>query len=402
MNFNLIKHIYLFLFALLFITSCTGQDGTTLQKETTESHSIEKTHPEIVKTVGTGQFGSVSYGFMDSSGNLWFSTSDDGVYRYVPSAKDGGTGSFVHYTTEDGLNSNAVGCAIEDKAGNILFGTKRGISRYNPSNDPTLPGAESVDGGQAFVVFTENTAISSATISLLLEDSKGRLWACDYQNGNYETCVYLYDPASEQADGLVFRDFLKIESVQNENDLTLLRTNGIVEDAAGNIWFCGQNRDNLSCFDGTRLVQHKFTDPPGPAAPGYRSMIQDKFGQLWLGTHWNGVVKYVPPEGAEGGKALINGAASFIKFNDDPGRPSPYMAILEDSKGYIWFCNDDAGVWRYDPAAEQAVEPAYKNFRMGNNNVFSAVEDRDGNIWFGTRQTGLYRFDGNAFVKFSN
>ena len=393
--------------ALLFsvfwsLGSCFVQEGTDLQKERAESLGILRSRPETVKTVGRGQFGTVTHGFMDSSGNLWFSTSGDGLYRYKPGPEEAGLDSFVHFTTRDGLNSNAVYCVIEDQSGNLLFGTGRGICRYDPSADPSIPGTKMTERGKIFIDITENTPISSSNISLLFEDSKGRLWACNYQNGSYEKGVYLYDPTREISRAESFEDFLAIETVRNDDNLRLLRTNAIVEDAVGNIWFAGQNYDNLSRYDGKNLVQHKFAGPVGENWMVYRSMIQDKKGQYWMGSHSYGVIKYVPGENRKSEKLANAGVASFVHFSEDSGqRHSPYMAILEDSQGYIWFCNDSEGVWRYNPNAQGECEFVFENIDIPNKHVFSAVEDGDGNIWFGTRETGLYRFDGETFVKFS-
>ena len=119
------NQITLFFFALAFITSCNAQDSKSLQKDiTVESKRNQVNHPMIVKTQGTGPEDNVFCGLQDKSGKLWFGTTGEGVYRY-----DGE--SFTNYTTKDGLNSNAVWCMIEDKAGNILFGSGMGISRYD-------------------------------------------------------------------------------------------------------------------------------------------------------------------------------------------------------------------------------------------------------------------------------
>ena len=62
----------------------------------------------------------------EKSGNLWFGTIRGGVYKY-----DGK--SFTLFTTQDGLANNLIGCIMQDKAGNIWIGTDGGVSRYDPS-----------------------------------------------------------------------------------------------------------------------------------------------------------------------------------------------------------------------------------------------------------------------------
>jgi ligand-binding sensor domain-containing protein len=61
----------------------------------------------------------------DNSGNLWIGTVDAGVWKY-----DGS--SLVHYTTRDGLSSNAVNTIYRDRQGHLWFGTdSNGICKFD-------------------------------------------------------------------------------------------------------------------------------------------------------------------------------------------------------------------------------------------------------------------------------
>jgi ligand-binding sensor domain-containing protein len=60
----------------------------------------------------------------DKSGNLWFGTNGGGVSKY-----DGK--SFTHFTDKEGLSNNVVRSILEDKSGNLWFGTYGGgVSKY--------------------------------------------------------------------------------------------------------------------------------------------------------------------------------------------------------------------------------------------------------------------------------
>lgn len=368
----------LLLFLIVLITLGKAQEGTSLPKDTIiESKRTKASHPMIVKTQGSGPQNNIFCSLLDKSGNLWFGTTGEGVYRY-----DGK--SFTNYTTKDGLNSNSIWSMTEDKAGNILFGTGRGINRYD---------------GKSFINLTQNTALSFTSITAMLEDHTGRLWVSDYRNGFYERGIYLYKPSAAQTDGEIFSDFLSLDSVQHDDDLRLLRINSILEDAAGNIWFAGQNEDNICRYDGKSLRQYTFTEEVGSHYYRYRSMCLDKKGKLWLGTHGQGLVSYVPPKDRKEKKHLPTGKVSLVNFTENAGPSnSTIMSIIEDKKGNLWFCTDGEGVWRYNGRS-------FKNFNtedgLLNNSVFSVVEDQGGNLWFGTRNTGLYRYDGKSFVSFS-
>lgn len=383
-SLNLNKQFYLLLFSLAFITSCYAQDNTSLQKDSTFE---SKTHPKIVKTQATGAHVNVHCSMQDKSGNLWFGTGGEGVYRY-----DGK--SFTNYTTKDGLNSNIISCMIEGKAGNMLFGTGRGICRYD---------------GKSFIDITQYTVLSGSSIfpisiSSMLEDKTGRLWIGAMKSG-----IYHYNPSAEQTDGKIFTNFLSNDSVKNDNGLSLKWIDGILEDRTGNIWFASWHTEGLSYYDGktlTKLVEKEGLLPEvwrnnikHNVKLNIRSILEDKNGKLWLGTQHNGVFSYDPVKDETDGKLLPTVPASFINVTQNTGiSQACVMSILEDKNGDLWFCTDGGGVWRYDGTS-------FKNFNtedgLLNNSVFSVVEDNEGNLWFGTRDVGLYRFDGKAFVNFS-
>ena len=106
--------IYSLLLLVCFFTSCNGQIKKQAQ---TDSVNLTTTtvvgQSKMMRTQGT-DYTQVSCGFQDRKGNLWFGTSNEGVYRY-----DGK--SFTQFTKKDGLSDNDVKAITEDKAGNILF-----------------------------------------------------------------------------------------------------------------------------------------------------------------------------------------------------------------------------------------------------------------------------------------
>jgi ligand-binding sensor domain-containing protein len=110
------------LLLFIFITSCSGQVKTDLSKDgVSELKIISNGQPKLIRTQGVVS-GNVHCNLQDKAGNIWFSTSGEGVYRY-----DGK--SFTNFTRKAGLRDNDVRAIIEDKAGNIVFGTKSGICK---------------------------------------------------------------------------------------------------------------------------------------------------------------------------------------------------------------------------------------------------------------------------------
>jgi ligand-binding sensor domain-containing protein len=59
---------------------------------------------------------------------MWFTTNDSGVWQYNDK-------SFKNTTTKEGLINNSVFSVLEDRSGNLWFGTRNGgVSRYDGKN----------------------------------------------------------------------------------------------------------------------------------------------------------------------------------------------------------------------------------------------------------------------------
>jgi len=368
---------------LMVFTACNGQVHTDSPKHrvsqlkaSSESHSI------IIRTLGV-KSGNLTCELQDRDGNLWFSTSGEGVYRFNGE-------SFTNFTTKDGLCDNDAGDIIQDKAGNILIGTNSGICVYD---------------GKSFSQYLETDSTKKFNITSLLEDRDGNIWFGTLTNGIY------------RFDGKNLTNFLNNDdhpfNLGNRYQLIL----DILQDKNGNIWFSSWNGGGVWRYDGrtfsnflppkdyytsngdrrtiNNAKQMKFDYLPDKNTYSESqgsitddmifSISEDQSGILWFATRRHGVCSY-------------NGK-SFTSFSENEGFVSYGIhSMLQDKKGNMWFTTDKNGVYSYDGKT-------FKNYTTAdglvNNSVFSILEDHYGNLWFGTRWFGLSRFDGKTFSTFS-
>jgi signal transduction histidine kinase/ligand-binding sensor domain-containing protein/DNA-binding response OmpR family regulator len=124
-----------------------------------------------------------------------------------------------------------------------------------------------------------------------------------------------------------------------------------------------------------------------------RSIFQDKYGVLWIGT-MNGVCQY---DGYSFKK--------FISSNDPERRSGTWTAdICEDSLQNIWLATTD-GLNVYNKLSEKVIhfdiDPQNPN-SIVDNDVKTLFCDQQKNLWIGTAK-GLMRFDQekNNFVRFN-
>ncbi len=277
----------------------------------------------------------------DKNGNLWFGT-DGGVSKY-----DGEL--FTHFTVKEGLSNNRVKSILEDKDGNIWFGTNGGgVSRYN---------------GESFTHLTEKEGLSNNIVRSIIEDRIGNLWFGTDGGG-----VSRYNGES-------FTHLTEKEGLSNNSVYS------IKEDKIGNLWF-GTNA-GVCKYDGESFTH--FTEKEGLSSNRVLSILEDKAGNLWFGTDGGGVSRY-------------NGE-SFTHFTVREGLSNnSVFSIIEDKIGNLWFSTWGGGVSKYNG---KFFTHFTEKEGLSNNHVTSILKDIAGNLWFGTHGGGVCKYNGNSFTHYT-
>ncbi len=341
----------------------------------------------------------------DRSGKLWFGTNGGGVSRYAPSAPPGSPGSFTSFTTAQGLANNVVKSIIEDKAGNIWFGTNGGgISRYDASASPGASPAKN-SGAKLITTFTTAQGLANNTVFSIVEDRAGNIWFGTDGGGlsRYDGRAFstfsttqglanniVFSIAESKTGNLWFGTYGGGVSCYDGKSFTNFTTAqglahnvvyGIAEDHAGNIWF-GTNGGGVTEYDGKAFTT--FTTAQGVANNAVYSIAEDKAGCLWFGTGGGGVSRY-------------NGN-SFTTFTMAQGLANnTVLSITVDKTGNIWFGTQGGGVSLYNGRSFTTLTATQG---LANNTVFRIAEDKAGNLWFGT-QEGLSVMSNDIAVKLS-
>lgn len=118
------KHC-LFIALLVRISLITFNGQTLINKNITEENSANKSEKPLQKVLTNGISSEVVIcQFLDMQGNLWFSINGEGTYRYDRK-------TFTNFNEKNGLCSNDISSIIQDRSGNILLGTNKGICIYD-------------------------------------------------------------------------------------------------------------------------------------------------------------------------------------------------------------------------------------------------------------------------------
>lgn len=227
----------------------------------------------------------------DKKGNLWFGTIGGGLLLY-----NGKT--FTNLTVKDGLVSNSVACFYEDNTGKIWIGTQDGISIYN---------------GKSFTNFTTNNGLTDNDVNSIIQDKIGRFWigtrgeACFYDGTIFSRCL------NDEGESFVNVRSIVKDKKENiwlgGNDGLLRYTNGtftninknftgyIYEDKKGNIWTSSASATNYQQWELTlydeKYLRHEIITANSilKKEAMFFGILADKLGGIWLGTV-NGVCRY--------------------------------------------------------------------------------------------------------------
>lgn len=296
-----------------------------------------------------------SNGYIDKTGNLWFSSNGGGLYGY--NGKE-----FIHYTKENGLNSNHIYSIIADSKNNLWLGTKQGISKFNGKEFKHIPlpfqDTTSVWLDKVYPVINPNAACA------LELDNHNNLWIGTAGGG-----VYSFN-------GEYFKPYLREVGRKQEDSLYHNWVPYIEKDKKGNLWFASMTHGGVHKFNGKEFTQ--FLSKDGLSDNQIRTIYSDKSDHIWFGFNGNrnsGLTVYYGNEfktfskedglcntrirsifkdqtgsfwlGAGKGNLCIFDGQSFTEFNYKGKTFSDILFVLGDSKNNIWF-GGTHGIWKFD------------------------------------------------------
>ena len=118
------------------------------------------------------------------------------------------------------------------------------------------------------------------------------------------------------------------------------------------------------------------------------SITEDKSGTLWIGTNFNGIIRFEKESG------------HFKHFKYDPDKPNSISSnvigtLYIDNSGILWIGAGVGGLDAYDLQKDKFVnyknDPANAN-SLSANTVSTIYEDKNGTFWIGTADGGLNKF----------
>ncbi|MCW3121202.1 MAG: histidine kinase, partial [Flavipsychrobacter sp.] len=185
--------------------------------------------------------------------------------------------SFTKVTLRYTNNSFAYTSIIEDKDGNIWFGTlHNGVYRC--------------DGNGYIDQFTNADALSKSSVSTIYEDRTGKIWFGTITNDSSFRGhgVFRYDPLTSKTIAPSLAHFTAKDGLCSKGTFSNSSVTCITEDNNGRIWFGGDG--GVSYYNGKGFTS--FIEKDGMGNYPVKCFVTDRSGFLWLGTWDLGLYRY--------------------------------------------------------------------------------------------------------------
>lgn len=160
----------------------------------------------------------------DSYGNIWFASSDKGVFRY-----DGRT--FINFNEKEGLSENYAGGMAEDKKGNMWFTMENGICKYD---------------GKTFTEYTPKDGLGGTEFWGVIIEQSGIIWV------TARGSTTRFDPSVSLPNPKAFTVFTPADGLN-------CCVQSMYQDRSGNMWWGAGS--GLFRFDGKDFYQVKQNGP---------------------------------------------------------------------------------------------------------------------------------------------
>ena len=262
--------------------------------------------------------------------------------------------NFKNITIEDGLSQSTVETIYQDSKGYIWIGTNDGLDRYN---------------GYEFKHYKhdkyDKNSIANNYIVDIIEDKNGYIWVSTIGG------LSRINPDKDEIKNYYSKEDRGNLSNSNLWQLLCTKDNRLIASTIDGLNVYDKNKDKF-----TRIL---YKEGELPSQYIY-SLEEDLYGHIWVGTD-NGLVE-------------LDKDLNIVKSYHDTIGDSDVYNVYDDSKGNIWVCTLDNGLFKIN-LDDKSVEN-YKNNNskrsIPSNNVRDIISDSEGKLWIATDK-GLCTFD---------
>ena len=351
--------------------------------------------------------------FEDSKKRLWIATNESGVALYEK-------GSFQMIGTKDGLSSDIVRCIKEDKDGNILVGTARGLSRIVGEKQDGIWRIETLISNndiKDIEIMGNNSVLAALNTGVILSFYDNRVVNYSLANniGEYKFQAIYSDLDENVWLGTTSGEIIKIkkdgniETYRNPEVFSINSIFGVDYDNGNNyIVFCSDK--GVGVFDEKKDAFQVFSEENGLINNSVEKIFVDRENNIWIASKRIGLQKLTPSKFTNYTEELglsyniinaiekdaddnywigSNKGLSIIKdeevINNNFTRllkDTRIRHIMSDSKNHLWISTySDLGLIKVEGNKFTQIN---MNRGLSSNKVRVTFEDGRGRVWIGT------------------
>ncbi len=307
---------------------------------------------------GNGLAGNYIYCMAaDYKNQLWVGATGGGIYKLSGN-------SFTRYGLDSGFVDDKIRTVFVDSDSLVWLGIDcKGLALYN---------------GDTFQFYDENNGLAGNFVKSFDEDSKGRIWVASAGGGI--TLIYKSHPVEGGF------------SMSRFNTANYLKSNRVIQvhiDKLDRVWFANQT-SGVGVVINDSTVRY-FTKKDGLAADDVRSLTEDRFGNLWIGS--TGGLNVIP---------VYQKQLKVHQVNPSHLSSTNIYQLIADAENHIWVGTEKG----LDRLTTDSTHSILESTHFGSDEGFTGVEtnlntacmDRNNNLWYGTVD-GLFRYLSRADVK---
>lgn len=302
--------------------------------------------------------------FEDSQGFIWIGTAQNGLNRY-----DRRFDTFEVILHEKGiqnaLEENVVNAILQNKQGDLYFGTQTGLSKFN-INKRTF---QTIDITDVIPISSENVKVNS-----LIEDHQNRLWI------GTDIGLIRWDRKSDKMSAFFHNE-------KEKNSLNSDTVRCLFEAKDSTMWIgtskgintLKPNSESFEKFHFNHEEEVEEEEHTEIDEVDIRDIVADKKGNIWMGTYGSGLVKVHTKLGHV--EVYTN-----IAGNQESLRNDFINQLYVDESGLLWVSTEGEGISLAD-----LTQIRFHRLRKEANAVNTllsdsvrAVLDEGGYIWMGT------------------